>query len=390
MMRTVKHLSLHRIAGTELRVVADVETGVIPLIQVEEAVIRGYASQETRFLGENEFLTRRWPHRWVTLFVLQDLQPLIRQLTPTLSLPLVGGGSKGGRADLPPGGVAALDHRPVVNVYDLADPAGCNVFVNRQAMEKEGYWDDLFAVRGLLAHEHAHPLAENETTRTSRQLRFSIFDWRLAIGEIENRKSTIENLLTLLADKLCLYAPREVFANEVTIRSGHGEALLHLDRCNVTNAGRSVAGREGLHRQLQAEVAGGNLTPQQADLLLLIGDLKGYLDLALEIAPFYRTGREADARELETVLETAVFPYLEPEAARAYSALREQYRALRADLTPAELALWAEAVLHILAEVLAEKGLILQYRLQMADQRDEQNVVRGAYSVTQHAPRNTE
>ena len=48
MARTVKHFSLHRIAGTELRVVADVEDGVLPVIQVEEVVIRGYAGTEFR------------------------------------------------------------------------------------------------------------------------------------------------------------------------------------------------------------------------------------------------------------------------------------------------------------------------------------------------------
>jgi hypothetical protein len=366
MARTVKHFSLHRIAGTELRVVADVETGVLPVIQVEEAVIRGYACQETRFLEENGFLTRPWPHRWVTLFVLQDLQPLIRQLTPTPPLPIPRGGSKGGGAGLPPGGAAALNHRPVVNVYDLADLAACHVFVNRQAMEKEGYWDDPLAIQGLLAHEHAHPLTENETTRTSRQFQVEL-SLESPPSAFRNSKFEIRNLLTLLADKLCLYAPREIFANELAIRSGFGEALLHLNRRNMSNAARSVAGREGLYQQLQEEVASGNLIPQEANLLLLIGDLKGYLDLALEVVPFYRAGREAEARELEAILETAVFPYLEPEATRAYTALREQYIALRADLTPGELVSWGEGVLHILAEALAEKGLVLQYQLRIAD-----------------------
>jgi hypothetical protein len=168
-----------------------------------------------------------------------------------------------------------------------------------------------------------------------------------------------------LAEKLCLYAPRELFANEMTIRSGFGEALLHLDRRTLANASRNVAGREYLQQQLQQEVASGNLTLQGSGLLLLIADLKGYLDLALEIAPFYRTGRQDDARELEAILETEVFPHLEPEVSRAYTALREQYIALRADLTPPELMSWGEEVLNILDGVLAEKGLTLQYRLQI-------------------------
>lgn len=352
MARTVKHFSLHRIAGTELRVVADVEAGVHPLVQVEEGVIRGYAER-----GD-------WPHQWVTLFILQDLQPLVRQLTSTPSLPLPGGGSEGGGADLPPGGGLALDHRPVVNVYDLADLAGCHVFVNQQAMVKEGYWDDTLATRGLLAHEHAHPLAENETTRASRRLHVEL-SLESAPPEFE-----IRGLLTVLAEKLCTYAPRELFANQMTITSGFGEALLHLDQLNVVNAGRSVAGREGLRRQLQQQVTQGTLTPAGADVLLLIGDLRGYMDLALEIAPFYWTGRVSDARALEVILETEVFPQLERQVARAYTALREQYVALRDDLTPSEMVAWGEGILNILAEVLAEKGLTLQYHLQMVDKRE--------------------
>jgi len=334
MTRTVKHFTLHRIAGTELRVISDVESGVIPVIRIEEEVIEKYAESP------------QWQQEVVTLFILRDLEPLTRQLSRA--------------AGLPPGGLDGLPHRPIVNLYDLKNPVSCHIFINQGAMEKEGYWNDQEAIMALLAHEHAHPLAENETTRTSRQLRLAISDLRFPIGDF-----SIENLLTLLADKLCLYAPRELFANEMTIRSGFGKALLHLDRRSVTNASRSVAGREDLQWQLQSEVAQGHLTPAAADVLLLIGDLKGYLDLALEVVPFYRTGQESDAQELEAVLEAEVFPHLEPEVHRAYTALRKQYVALRSDLMPAELMAWGEGVLSLLAEALAEKGLTLRYRLQI-------------------------
>ena len=273
----------------------------------------------------------------------------------------------------------------MVNVYDLADPAGCHVFVNRQAMAREGYWDDPLVIQGLLAHEHAHPLAENETTWASRQLQveLSLADssgpfnscvrcngsQRPSASDLQpsaiNYQPRVHRLLTLLADKLCLYAPREVFANQLTIAGGFGEALLHLDRRNVDNASRSVTGRGDLHLQLQQEVTQGSLTPTAADLLLLIADLKGYLDLALEMAPFYRMGRDTEAHGLETVLKAEVFPHLEPEVPRAYNALREQYIALRADLTPPKLIAWGEGVLNILAEALAEKGLTLGYRLRI-------------------------
>jgi hypothetical protein len=362
---------------TELRVVSDVEAGVLPVIQIEEAVIQGYAWQG------------HWPHRWVTLFVLQDLQPLIRQLTPALSLPPVragvprpggtngrtggrdgpvGGGSQGRGAALPPGGAAALDQRPVVNVYDLADLDSCHVFVNQQAMLKEGYWDDPLAVRGLLAHEHAHPLAENQTTQASRQLQVALtLDAPASGAGLGDRQVKVQRLLTILADKLSVYAPRELFANELTIRSGFGDALFHLDRRSVAAAARSVAGRDELTRQLRQEVTQGSLTPAAASLLLLIGDLRGYLDLALEIAAFYRSGQASAARQLEAPLETDVFPHLEPQVAGAYSALREHYLSLRADLAPQALKAWSEGALGILANALAEKGCgTMQYHLEMA------------------------
>ena len=343
MPRTVKHFSLHRIDATELQVVSDIEVGVLPVIEAEETVIRGYIQQDS------------WPHREVTLFILQDLEPLIRQLRAG--------------AELPPGGAAALEYRPVVNAYDLADLAACHVFINWQVMKKEGYADDPVAVQGLLAHEHAHPLAENETTQASRGLRMQLLVQGLPDGQLgtEDRKDKIHRLLLLLAEKLCLYAPREVFANEMTIRSGFGEALLHLDECTIANAQRSVAGRKELQQQLLQEVSEKALTPTGADLLLLIGDLKGYLDLALEVAPFYRTGREAEAQRLERALEDEVFPHLEPEVPGAYTRLREQYVALGAKLTPAELVTWGDDVLTGLAEILAKRELIVQYCLQVAD-----------------------
>ncbi len=73
--RTVKHFSLHRIAQTELRVVSDVEAGVIPLIRVEEQVLTRYVANP------------QWQHKVVTLFVLRDLEPLISQLDQKAALP---------------------------------------------------------------------------------------------------------------------------------------------------------------------------------------------------------------------------------------------------------------------------------------------------------------
>lgn len=367
MARRVRHFSLHRIVGTELRVVSDVDAGVIPLIQAEEEVIRGYVERAV------------WPHRGVTLFILQDLQPLARHVP------------RG--AGLPPGGPTALEHRPVVNVYDLADPAICHVFVNQKAMTKEGYWDDRLAMRGLLAHEHAHPLAENDATRASRRLKVEL-SWRMEEamalgvaslkrgsqadpGEIpastlrsgnvvalsEQWQTRVDPLLALLVDTLCVYAPREIFANEVTIRSGFAAALLHLNQRNIVSAIRSLEDRPTLLRHLQEDVNKGTLPRPGIDLLMLIGDMKGYLDMALEVAPFYRAGREVEALELEAGLQAAVFPALEPEVAAAYQALRDQYIALPPDASTAVLIPWGQAVVQTLAVALQGKALDLRYRV---------------------------
>lgn len=341
MTRDVKHFSLHRVAGTELRVVADVEDGALAVMQEEEAVIRSYAQKVS------------WSHSAVTLFILQDLQPLARQLRP---------GTK-----LPPGGSVALDHRPVVNVYDLANPESCHVFVNQQAMVKEGFWDDPVAIRGLLAHEHAHPLAENDTTRASRRLTLEIALQPATDRELwtAGRHAKVQRLLALLAEKLCSYAPREIFANQLTITNSFGDALLHLNRLNVANARQALAGRGELRRHLQSEVSQGSLTPAGADALLLIGDLRGHLDLALEVAPFYRAGREEGARELEAHLETDVFPHLEPSVGRTYAELREHYLALRGEWQPAEVRAWSKQILDILANALGQEQLRLEYRISL-------------------------
>jgi len=348
MGRKVRHFSLHQVDGTELRVVSDVEVGVLPVIQEEEGVIRGYV--------QHGF----WPHQWVTIFVLQDLQPLVRQIQAA--------------AEMFPGGTDVLGKRPVVNVYDLAELSGCHIFINREVMSREGYWDDPVAIRGLLAHEHAHPLAEGETTQASRELEVELslehFHPRLCGSQVEAgeqaeacgqwtgvRQSATHDILNLLANKLCLYAPREIFANEMTIRSGFGDALLHLDRQNAASAPSSLAEREKIRRRFQHSVEQGKLTQAAANLLLLVGDLQGYIDLALEVAPFYRSGRESEARELETILQDKLFPHLEREVQQVYTALVRQYIALRADLTPDELAAWCKGTFNIFAEILSAKGL---------------------------------
>lgn len=354
MTRLLEHVSLHRVAGTELRVVSDMDSSLGPFIEVETDVIEKYAASP------------RWQQQTVTLFVLKDLEPLMRQLSQEAS-----DRRSADLSALPPGGLAGLEQRPIVNVYDLKNPGSCHVFVNQKAMEKEGYWGDREAEKGLLAHEHAHPLSECETTRSARRLKMDLSTDSLrplfAAGAQEKEWPTkVDRLLEVMVDKLCLYAPREIFANDLTIESGFSASLLHLDRKNLRNAGEGVRSRGALQQMLQQEVENESLTPAGADLLLTIADMKGYLDLALETAPFYRQSKVAEAQELEETLFADVLPYLEPLVAKAYPKLRDAYVGLPEDASPETLLPWEESLICILAEVLNEKGLRLECRLSVA------------------------
>ncbi len=340
MTKLLDHVSLHRVAGTELRVVSDVESGLDPFVEVETGVIEKYAASP------------RWQQKTVTLFVLNDLEPLVRQLTQ--------------EAALPPGGLAALGERPIVNVYDVNNPAACHVFVNQTAMEKEGYWGDREAEMGLLAHEHAHPLSECETTRSARRLKADLSTESVRpLFPAGSREwpAKVDRLLGVLIDKLCLYAPREIFANDLTIQSDFSAALLHLDRKNLRNAAEGVRERGALQQMLQREVESGSLTPVGADLLLTIADMKGYLDLAMETAPFYRQRRTAEAQELEGLLFADVMPHLDPLVAEAYPKLRDAYVALPEDASPEVLAQWEQSAIGVVRKILSKKGLKLECQL---------------------------
>ena len=127
--RAVKHFGLHRLDNVELRVIADAEDGILRVEQAEIDVVERLSADP------------RWQHQTITLFVLSDLQPLLHQLET------LGRRPADARLQRP----EDLLSRPVVNVYDLASPATCNVFVNRQAMKATGYWEDVLSIHGLLA-----------------------------------------------------------------------------------------------------------------------------------------------------------------------------------------------------------------------------------------------
>ena len=328
-MRAVKHVELHRIGNTELRVVSDVDMGETAIVQAEEAVIRDYQQGGT------------WPHQLVSLFILNNLQPLARQVPSSA---------------LPPGGAAALDTRTVINLYDLANPHACHVFVNQQMMIKEGYWDDMLAVRGLLAHEHAHPLAENASTWASRGLTVDLtFDEKST-----EQHARLEGLLGRLVEQLCITSPREIFTNLLAITSGFDQAMLYLNQRNVANACTSMGGRTKLRDLLMHEVAQGVRPAASVGQLLLVGDLESYSGLAMELAPFDRAGQVAAARTLADPLEQALFPQLAPQFAPAFAAIRQHYRDLPSDLALHDLQTWSQHVADIIVAAVAAQGLMLR------------------------------
>ena len=327
-MRNVKHFSLDRINGTELRTIADVDDGVIQLMQREETVIRKYAQ------------AKLWKHRRVMLFILQDLSPLMRQVQ-----------SKPGMSA---SRIADIQNQPATVLYDLKSLDECSVYVNRQASERAGYWHDLTAMEGLLVHEHAHPVAENNTVRASRHVSLELR------GEGDER---LKRVLNDLARILSLYAPRELFANETALRAGFGDVMLHLNQRLITDASRSLAGRATMLSQLGDAVSRQAMTQDAASILLLAGDLQMCLPLAIEVAPFHRAGQAQLAQELENILTTALFPALGPHVERTYRALCDTYTALSPNLTSGGLVNWCKGIMQIIADSLAQSGYLLQYDL---------------------------
>ena len=326
MAQVITHMDVHEVEGTELRVFSDVEGDVLDVIRAEEAVVRRYSARGL------------WRHTSVDLFVLQDLQVLAGHLA--------------GAGDLPPGGSGALDRRPVVNAFDLADLSSCHIFMNHKVMIEEGYWGDPVALRALLAHEHAHPLSENATVASSRALRV-----HSAHTVTDGGLPSLEHLAAALAEKICCYGPREVFANDLAIAAGSAEDLFHLDRLVVETAARGVLGRSGLVDHLETDVSEGRLPRQHAGQALLLADLRSSLDLAMETAPFYRAGRLDQATALEAPLFDRVFPRLESAVEGTYRVIRDLYVSLRPDLGVVDLATWSERVIDVLTGVLRERGL---------------------------------
>lgn len=331
MSNAIEHFSRTRVENTTLQVMADTQRNLARLIREEESVIRHYVRLGT------------WPHKSVNLFVFENLQPLVSQIKNAAVLTSV---------------VAEdIDRRPMVNVYDAADLTECTVFVNRRVLKQEGVWSDALALRALLAHEHGHPLAENETVHAAREFSVEV------AAESRAPKAAIAGILHLLADRLCVHAPQEVFANKIAIRAGFGDALFHLDKGAVEKARLGVAKRASLVQGLDRQARDGKLTAAQVAALLLVGDLQAHLGFALETAPFLSAGHRRQAEALEAALSEGVWTHLDPAVMPLYERFRDHYRQLRGDLNPAEVKAWASEAVAFLADVLREKNLRVRFDL---------------------------
>lgn len=331
MANAIEHFSRTCVDHTTLQVLADTQQGLARLIEEEQSVIGHY----TR-LGN-------WPHKRVNMFVLENLKPLVSQIKRATAVSSV---------------VAEdIDRRPMVNVYDAADLSECAVFVNRGMLEQDGTWRDEVALRALLAHEHGHPLAENETVHAARELAMEVTE------DDGPSKAAVGEILHLLADQVCLHAPQEVFANEIAIRAGFGSALFHLNREAIEKARLGVSKRPSLVRSLDKQVADGKLSAEQAAALLLVGDLQAHLGFALETAAFLRAGQPRPAKHLEEALNEGVWVHLDPAAERLYEKLRDHYRRLKVDLAPAPTRAWASEAVAFLADVLRQKNLRVRFNV---------------------------
>lgn len=331
MSNAIEHFSRTSIDGTTLQVMADAQQGLARLIEEEQSVIRHYAR-----LGN-------WPHKRVNMFVIENLKPLVAQIKRTTAVSSI---------------VAEdVDCRPMVNVYDAADLSECAVFVNRGMLERDGTWCDDLALRALLAHEHGHPLSENETVHAARELAVEVSE------DGEASKAAVGEILHLLADQVCLHAPQEVFANEIAIRAGFGSALFHLNRDAVAKSRLGVSKRPTLVQSLDKRVAHGKLSADHAAALLLVGDLQAHLGFALETAAYLRAGHPREAKGLEEALSEGVWVHLDPAAKRLYETLREHYRCLKVDLTPAQTKAWAGEAVAFLADVLRQKNLPIRFKV---------------------------
>lgn len=345
MARAVPQVLRHRSPSTKLQVLCDSATGLEDFAAIEKKVIGVFERYGS------------WPHKQVNLFVFETLQPLVEQIKQATAA---------ARDRASPGALAKaraeasrhieeLDRKPMLHIYNLANLAECSIFVNRRRMVSLGLWDDGLALEGLLAHEHAHPLAENATTRAARGLKASLQVLGLPEGLESQAKQLCHSAETLVAE-LCLHAPHEVLANELAVRAGFGEPLLHLNLMSLTGGRAGIAEHAALKARLAAEVKAGRLSKKGMALTLSMASIEAHVRMALESAAFSRAGDAARAAALDSLIEEEVFKHVEPEAGALYRQYCALYAALKPDLDADAVRAWMQESCAPLINALGKRG----------------------------------
>lgn len=317
------------VGPAQVRVVTDCPVDMSFIIEAEKRVVRRLVDRGL------------WPHEMVTVFVLDDLTMLADHLMETHGLVA---------EDL-----AQLPQRPMVNLYDPRQSKSCLVFVNRQIMTAEGYWNDGLAAQALLAHEHAHPLSESPVTGAARRLTV----------EAEG-PDTLGPLAAQLGRTLSAGAVTELRANAFCLTSGFAEAMMYLNRLTLRRAMDNVRQRAELERRAADAAAAGTLDVDAQGLVMRLADAQISLPFALEVVPFAGAGLTEEAAALERVLVDGLMARMAPQMALLYYDLRELFLQLKPDWGADALALWCRTILDRLSAFLSQGGAAVTLRLAAA------------------------
>lgn len=329
MYDTGKEFSEFAVGLTRVRVISDCTADINAVIEAEKRVVDHFKEYNL------------WQHEAVTLFILENLSPLVGQLRQlhglddqnALQLPL----------------------RPMVNLYDLAHPQECFVFVNKQVMVAEGYWGDTLAIEGILAHEHAHPAAECAAIEAARGLKLAV-----------KGPASITELLTQLAETVSTGAVSELMANDLCISHGFHTALHHVDRLILKRAAGNLTQRPELVRRLSSAVTTGAMSTQDEKLLLVLADAQATLPFALELAPFFHSGYVTQGAEMEETLRSMIFPHLEPAIEAMFFALRDLFLSPAPNWDLFRLKSWCGEILTLLSRFFSQWGADISFHLQEA------------------------
>jgi hypothetical protein len=345
MARAVPQVLRHRSTSTKLQVVCDSAIGLEDFAAIERRVIAGFERKGV------------WPHKIVHLFVFETLQPLVEQIkqaTAAQRNKASPGALSKARAEASRH-IEDLDRKPMVHIYNLANSAETSIFVNRRRMIALGFWDDELALEGLLAHEHAHPLAENGTTKAARRLVARVQALELPEGLEAQRKHLCHSVESIV-EELCLHAPHEVSANELAIRAGFGEALFHLNSVSLAGDRAGVTAHAALKDKLAAEVKAGRMGAKGMALTLSMASIEAHVRMALESAAFLRACETARSAALDSLIDEEVFKHVEREAGSLYRLYRARYAALKPDLDADAILIWMRESCALLTDALRKRG----------------------------------